>query len=496
MSDLRRSTFELSPEEFKQIGYELIDRIAELFSSMDSRMVTPGETPKAVRSVLGDRSLPIEGGEPKEIMIKAADLLINHSLFNGHPRFWGYITSSATPIGVLGDLLASAINPNVGGSSLSPMASEIEAQCIRWIAEFIRYKTNCGGILVSGGNMANFVGFLAARTQAANWNLRQEGISGSDKKMFVYASKATHTWIEKAADQYGLGTNSIRWIEVDSNQEMQTNLLELQIKEDIKDGYIPMMVIGTAGSVGTGSIDPLKEIAEICKRNKVWFHIDGAYGAPAAGLEIPNPKFSAFPDADSIALDPHKWFYAPMEAGCALVKNPTHLLEAFSFRPEYYHFDDDAEASPNYYEYGPQNSRGFRALKVWLAFQQQGKKGYQQLIGDDIKLAKKLHDLVEETVQLEAFTHNLSITTFRFIPKNFDKTAASSEEYLNELNTALLDRLQNGGEVFVSNAVLDGKYVLRACIVNFRTTLSDIEALPQIIIEEGNKLHNELQKEN
>ncbi len=225
----------------------------------------------------------------------------------------------------------------------------------------------------------------------------------------------------------------------------------------------------------------------------MWFHIDGAYGIPAAVIPSLKSLFDGIAEADSIALDPHKWLYSPLEAGCTLVKNPQHLIDTFSSHPAYYNFSNpEGETTLNYYEFGLQNSRGFRALKVWLTLQQVGRSGYEKLISEDIELSKLLFQLAEKHQELEAVTQNLSITTFRYIPKNYQNNL--EDDYLNKLNEELLNELQSGGEVFLSNAIVHKKYCLRACIVNFRTTKKDIEEITQIIIREGRNIHLKLFK--
>ena len=202
------------------------------------------------------------------------------------------------------------------------MATEIEAQTVRWIAEFIGFPAACGGLLVSGGNMANFVCFLAARTAKAGWDVRKAGVGNSAPRLLVYASSETHTWIQKAADLFGLGTDAIRWIPVDEHQRMKTHELRRQIAEDRAAGHQPFIVVGTAGSVSTGAVDPLRDIGAICREFDLWFHVDGAYGALAAAVPEAPEDLRALAEADSVAVDPHKWLYAPLEAGCALVRRP------------------------------------------------------------------------------------------------------------------------------------------------------------------------------
>ena len=494
MNTKRHAPLNMAAADFRAIGHQLVDRIAELLDPLPERPVTPGETPAEVRAVLNAaRPLPDAGTDPAKLIERATDLLFDHSLFNGHPRFWGYITSPPAPIGILGDFLASAVNSNTGAWFLSPMATEIEAQTIRWIAQLLDFPTECGGLLVSGGNMANMVGLWVARQARAGWDARAAGLHGGDaRRLRLYCSKETHTWVYKAADLAGIGTDGIRWIPTDKDLRMNVDALRTQIRADRAAGEQPFFVAGTAGSVSTGAIDPLSEIASVCREEEVWFHIDGAYGGFAAMLPDAPSDLCGLSEADSVAIDPHKWLYAPLEAGCVLVRDPEKLRAAFAYHPPYYHFGVEAI---NYFDLGPQNSRGFRALKVWLALQHVGRKGYEQMIRDDIRLAQALYALVTKEAELEAFTQSLSITTFRYVPPDLNDGSDETETYLNQLNTALLTRLQNSGEAYVSNAVLDGKFLLRACIVNFRTALADIEALPKLVINIGREIDMALRPE-
>jgi aromatic-L-amino-acid/L-tryptophan decarboxylase len=486
----RKTPLELSPEEFRTLGHRLIDRIASHFERIRERPVTPGESVSEVREAIGAaRGLPITGTQSPALLAEVTDMLFDHSLFNAHPRFWGYITSGPAPISVLADLVASAVNPNVGAWKLAPSATEIEAQTVRWIAELIGYRADCGGLMVSGGNMANFVCFLAARREQVQWNIREAGLSGGDsRRLRIYASTATHTWIQKAADVFGHGTEAIRWIETDREQRMDPDVLRRQVARDREQGDQPFLVVGTAGTVGTGAVDPLAELGALCSDYGLWFHVDGAYGAFAANAPGVPADLAALKIADSVSVDPHKWLYAPLEAGCALVRKPELLLNAFSYHPSYYHFEEEAT---NYLDLGLQNSRGFRALKVWMALQQAGRDGYLKMIGDDIRLAKHLYRLASAHPELEALSCGLSIATFRYVPTEHRRLvgSAETEEYLNRLNRDILSRVENGGEAFLSNAIVDGKFALRACIVNFRTSLEDIELVPELVARVGRQTH-------
>ena len=280
---------------------------------------------------------------------------------------------------------------------------------------------------------------------------------------------------------------------------MDLDALRTQIEQDKSNGDTPFLVVGTGGSVGVGAVDDLPEISNICREHELWFHVDGAYGGIAACVPDAAPDLKGLSEADSIAIDPHKWLYSALEAGCALVRDPKDLIDAFSYHPTYYKFEEEQaleDAPINYYEYGPQNSRGFRALKVWLGLRQVGGEGAARMISDDIRLSEHLHHVIDEHPDLEAFTQNLSITTFRYVHPDLTASADEIEKYLSHLNEELLTELQNGGESFVSNAVIGETYLLRACIVNFRTSVEDVEALPDIIVRIGKNVDAAIRSEH
>ncbi|HXM09224.1 MAG TPA: pyridoxal-dependent decarboxylase [Terriglobales bacterium] len=487
----RISPAAISSDEFRRAGHRLVDQVAEFLDLLPASPITRGESPSAIRETMdAARPLPREGSPTTDLLDRAATLLFDHSLFNGHPSFWGYITSSPAPIGMLGDFLASAVNANCGAWLLSPMASEIEAQTVRWIAEMLGYPTGCGGLFVSGGNMANLVCFLAARAAKAGSDIRSRGVGGA--RLRAYCSSETHTWIQKAADISGLGTDSIRWIPADEEFRMDMEVLRTRILADIETGDKPFLVIANAGTVSTGAVDPLGRLASLCREFDLWLHVDGAYGALAAIAPEPAALFAGLSEADSIAVDPHKWLYAPLEAGCALVRDVSSLRGAFAYHPPYYHFGVEAI---NYFDLGPQNSRGFRALKVWLALQQVGRDGYAQMISDDIGLSRAMYECIAENPELEALSQGLSITTFRYVPPDL-RMDSNFGDYLNDLNRELLTRLQRGGKAYLSNAIIGGKYALRACIVNFRTTLQDVKELLPLVVRLGKDLDGEMRRQS
>jgi glutamate/tyrosine decarboxylase-like PLP-dependent enzyme len=483
-----RSTLDMPADEFRRVGHALIDEIAAFYDSLRERPLTRSSTPADIRALLGADELPEEGAAAGELLRDIAPLLFDHSLHNGHPRFLGYITSSGAPLGALADLLAAAVNANLGKWDLSPIASEIETQTVRWLAEFIGYDPECSGIMVSGGNMANILGFIAGRTAKAPWDLRTEGNYGDPRRLTAYVSRETHTWVQKAADVCGLGADGVRWVDTDAEGRLRVDKLREQVAADREAGRLPFLGVATAGSVSTGVVDPVRELAALCRDEDLWLHADGAYGAPAAVLPEADEDLRALDLADSVALDPHKWLYCPIEAACTLTRNPDALSNAFAFYPEYYLLDGAQDEGINYYELGMQNSRGFRALKVWLALRAAGRSGYEAVIRGDIELAQRLYERADEHPELRAASCHLSITTFRYVPPGID----AADDYLNALNKALLAKIQASGDLYVSNAVIDGVYLLRACVVNFRTTSADMDAIAETVVAMGREVHTEL----
>ena len=447
--------------------------------------------PQRARS---ERPAAGNGYRPGPLLEETAKLLFEHSLFNAHPRFFGYITASPAPIGILADFLAAAVNPNVGAWTLAPAATEIEAQTVRWIAELIGYPVHRRRAAVERRQHGKRRLLPGGACGASGLGRARRGdAGGAGRRLRVYASGETHTWLQKAADLSGLGTESIRWIPTDADLRMDVQALQRQLEADTAGGDVPFVVVGTAGSVSTGAVDPLRDIAAICKDSprvvprrrrvrRLCRRRAGRIGRPART----EPRGFRGRRSAQVAL-------RPLEAGCALVRDPEQLRAAFAYHPPYYHF---FEKTTNYVDYGPQNSRGFRALKVWLALRQVGAAGYRTMIADDIRLSRAMADAVKRHPELQLTSQELSITTFRYVPEDLRGRmgTAAVEQELDNLNRTLLDRLQREGEIFVSNAIIAGRYVLRACIVNFHTERADVEALPEIVVRRGRALWAEQRK--
>lgn len=431
------------------------------------------EPPSAERfeRLLDDsRELP-QSGESVAELLEACGALLEAGRRTS-PAFFGYVLSPASPVGIAADLLASAANQNVTAWRSSPAATEVEHLVLCWLGELVGFTSNASGVLVSGGSHANLTALLVAMHARAR--------SDDDRRtLTAHISSEAHFSSAKAASIIGV---TARTAAVDADRRIDLERLRAAIAQDRADGLEPFCIVASAGTTGTGAIDPLDELATLAADEGLWLHVDGAYGAFAANVPGVPADLASLKDADSVAVDPHKWLYAPLEAGCTLVKDPNHLIQTYSSHPVYYNFSNDEEPEArNFYEYGFQNSRGFRALKVWMVLQQAGRRGFIEMIAADIGLAGSLFRLASQHPELEAISHNLSIVTFRYFPPGYP------EADLNTLNEALLNDLQRNGEVFLSNAVIDGKYCLRACIVNFRTSEKDIEDIIQIVVRNGRR---------
>jgi glutamate/tyrosine decarboxylase-like PLP-dependent enzyme len=473
------ASIDMTPDDFRRLGHGLVDRIADFLGEVRDLPVAPDTDHARVRSALGADALPDQGTDPAAVLGEVADLLFANTCLNAHPRMWGYITGSPSPVGALADLLAAAANPNVAGWNGAPLATEIEALTVRWISNLLGFSDNCSGILTSGGNMANFIALLVARRAKTGPELRCEGLA--ERRLTLYATGETHAWVDKAADLFGLGTDAIRRVAADGEQRLDVGDLERLIARDKADGRQPFAVIGSAGTTATGAVDPLPAIARICRAHGLWFHVDGCYGAPAIlSTDAPN-DLDGMAEADSLAIDAHKWLYVPLEAGCTLVRDGRWLTETFATQPSYYGMaGSHGEGMIDYYAMGPQNSRGFRALKVWLTLRQMGRSGYVAAISRNMAQARAMFDALEAEDDFEAVTCRLSIATFRYVPRDLAGRRDEPEvaDYLDRLNAALMVRVQRSGDLYLSNAVVDGRHLLRACIVNFRTTDEDVRSVP------------------
>jgi aromatic-L-amino-acid/L-tryptophan decarboxylase len=457
---------------------ELLERLPEL---PVSRRWTAKEVHDAVALDVPDAPMPDDA-----LFAYLHDVVFDWSELSGHPRFMAYVSGAGTVPGAAADLLAAGLNANLGGWQLSPAASEIELHLTRWFAtELFGMPAGAGGLIMSGGAMANFVGLKTARDQCAGWNVREEGLAGHPP-LTMYLSSETHVVSSRAADMLGIGTNGVRKISVDASYRIQMDELRRAIAADRAHGMIPFAVVASAGTVATGAIDPLTEIADLCQEEGLWMHVDGAYGGPAMLAEDLRPAFAGIERAQSIAFDPHKWLYTPHSGGCVVVHEMAHLAESFDAHASYTMQDKEyTQHGIDLGRHGPQFSRSFWALKVWVSLLAHGREAYGRRISHDAALARYLGARVEERPEFELATPvELSICCFRYVPVDLP-AGEGRDAYLDHLNERLMTEIQLDGRVYISNAVLGERFVLRVCIVNFRTEADDVDAVLDVAAELG-----------
>ena len=481
-SSPRQSSLDISPEELRELSSRVNELVLEYFSEVSDLPVFPqtfaGDTLEQVGA-----TLPVEG-EPIEDLVNDCRTIIKRSRHNGHPRFFGYVASPATPAGAFADLIASALNSNVTSWRSGPGATEIERTVVRWLGSLIGYDEDARGLLTSGGSMANMTALLIAQRAKTGREAGRRGLWQSEAPMTIYASEQVHMSIPKAADMLGFGRDQVRLIECDDQFRLDVKHLRERINADIKAGTKPFCIVGSAGTTNTGAVDPLAEIADVAKEFGLWFHVDGAYGAPAALDESKRALFVGLERADSISLDPHKWLYVPLDCGCLLFRDETKARVAFGDEDADYIkvLEQDADESFAFWNYGPELSRRFRALKIWLTLRYYGARRIAAAITEDNVLAGYLAELVEQAEDFELLAKpQLSICCFRYLPPGV--TSQEKENELNRRNEKIMYAVQRGGRAYLSSATIHGKFALRACITNFRTTRVDIEETLQIIRE-------------
>ncbi len=408
------------------------------------------------------------------------DWVLPYPMGNVHPRFWAWYMGNGTPFAAIGDFLAAIVNPNMGGGN--HVANHVEGQVVDWCKEIVGLPADAGGLLVSGGSVANLVALTVARNRATDCDVRAAGVRGLKAPLAFYASSEVHSCIQKALELLGLGSGALRKVPVDADYRIEPDALERMIRADRALGLIPACVIGTAGTINTGAVDDLEALARICRRERLWFHVDGAIGAVAALAPAQRQLLAGLEAADSVALDLHKWLHVPFEAGCALVRDRSAHRAAFALTPEYLeHTARGLASGPLWFsEFGPQLSRGFRALKVWLSFKEHGLDKFGRLIEQNIAQARELARLVREEPRLELMAPVvLNIVCFRFRPEGVAEAA------LNALNEELLIRLHESGIAAPSYTTLHGRYCLRAAIANHRTEPGDLRLMLDAVLDIG-----------
>lgn len=475
------ASFEWDEGEIRRVGYRVVDLIAEHLGSLPARPVfTP--VPADAAGAMAHEEPPRAGASADAILDEFRARIEPYPFGNGHPRFYGWVNSPPAVISVLMESLAAAMNPSVAGGNHA--AVHLERQVVHWFRTMLGLPSDAMGLLVSGGSAASIIGLAAARHVACRrlgWDVRARGLRDAPVRLTAYGSAEAHGCNRKAVEVLGIGSENLRTVPTDTALRMDPSALRRAIRADVEAGGVPFAVVASVGTVNTGAIDPIEEIADVCREFGAWLHVDGAYGAPAVLARETAWLRPALSRADSLGLDPHKWLYVPVEAGLVLVRSAEALRDALSLVPPYVRTDGDehgVQGPPWFSEYGIQQTRGFRALKVWAALRYFGLDGYRELIESDIALARHLAECVRRDALFETWEpQGLGIVCFRAVPP----ALAGDDEAADALNRAVLTEVQLGGEAFLSGTVVAGRFWLRACIVNPRSTAADVEEVLEVV---------------
>jgi glutamate/tyrosine decarboxylase-like PLP-dependent enzyme len=485
-------------DEFRRVGRDVVDAIAEYHAGLARRRVLPDVTPAEVAGLFaGD--LPEEGEPADALVADWRDRVAPLSTALGSPRHFAFVNGSGAMIGVFAEALAACTNTNAGAWKLGPAAAEIERQCLRWIARFVGYPETAGGVLVSGGTMANFTAMLAALRHVAPYDSTPGGLQDDARRgrFLVYMSDHEgHVSVVRAADMLNLGRSAVRLVPSRVDLTMDPGALDRMIAEDRARGDVPFCVVAQLGSVNVGAVDPVDEIADVCEKHGVWLHGDGACGLLAAGVDETRPLFRGVERADSLSCDAHKWLGVPNDCGVVLVRHGERLRRAFSINAPYLRGSlEDEDYALDFWEYGPQMSRAFRALKVWMTMRHFGARGLREVFSKSLRLARRLHDLVREHPNFEVLHEpTLYIYCFRYVPNVWAERRDEPEvrDLLDRLNEEIAEAVRRSGLALVMTTRVRGHVVLRMSICSHRTLDEDVDATFEAIAGFGASLGREI----
>ena len=447
--------------------------------------------PESVRTSFAE-PLPTEPGGTEAAYAEFLEKIRPYPNGNNHPRFWGWVQGTGTPLAMMADMLAAAMNPHMAGFNQAPKL--VEEQVLGWLTELMGMPRESSGVLVSGGTIANLIGLAVARHAKAGFDIREHGLQGyRGPRLVFYASAETHGWCQKAAELMGLGNSAFRRVQAGSDFRMNVGALRTLIESDRREGMRPFCVVGNAGTINTGAIDDLRAIARVCREEELWFHVDGAFGALARLSNELRALLVGIEEADSLAFDLHKWMYLPFEVGCVLVRDKEAHCNAFAHKQSYLTGMDRGVIAGGlpFADRGIELTRSFRALKVWMSLKTHGVKSFTRLIEQNVAQARYLARLIESRNDLELLADvTLNVVCFRYRP------ADCTEERLNGINKELLMRLQESGIAVVSSTMLEGKFALRAAITNHRSRREDFNTLVQTVLKIGETVAEEMQSRN
>ena len=482
--DLDRPERSLDPENWdamRALGHRMLDDLMAYLSTIGDRPVWQRPDPAALDAYR--EALPTEGSNPERIYEEYQRHVLPFLIGNAHPRFWGWVTGTGTPFGMLADMLASGTNAHAAFGDQS--ATHVERQVIGWFTKLFGLPMSAGGLLVSSGSTANLTGLTAARDAIVPEFLQQGAASMQGAPCVVYASDEVHNSVDKAIGILGLGRRNLRRIETDDDYRIVPAALERAIAEDRADGKRPICIIATAGTVNTGAIDDLTALARIARREGLWLHVDGAFGASLAVSSKLRHLLRGIEHADSIAFDFHKWFYVPYDVGCVLVRDEAHLRDSFAPPASYLAKLDRGVAGGgvSYGSLGADLSRRFRALKVWMSFKEHGADRYGEQIEQNVAQARYLAELIERETELElAAPVPLNVVCFRYVG------ARNAGVDGDAINREVLMRIQERGIAVPSSTILDGRFALRVAITNHRSIRSDFDKLVEAALMIGREV--------
>lgn len=475
-----------SRDAILEMGRATLELVASYLADLPSRPIFPATSGEELRARL-EGDVPEEGTPFAGLLDVVRDVVLAGSRHNGHPRFFGYIASPATAATALADLVASALNANVTSWRSAPAPVELERRTVDWVRQVLGMPAGTEGLFVGGGSTANLAGLAAARDAKAPAQVSAEGVGAAGRPMRLYLSAEAHHSIVKAAGLLGLGRDNARVVPVDGSLRMDAGALAAMVAADRDAGALPFCVVATVGTTGTGAVDPIDAIADVAREHGLWLHVDASYGGFGMLAPALRPLFAGLHRADSVALDPHKWLYVPVDCGCILYTDPGRARAAFGHEAEYIRvLETEPREAYAFWDYGPELSRRFRALKVWMALAHAGTRALGEAIARDCENAALAARLVEASPDLELLSPvSLSIFCFRHLPEAVRRELhgaaparrAELERELDAHNERLLAVLQRGGSSYLSNARVKGRFALRGCVTNFRTTAADMERL-------------------
>jgi aromatic-L-amino-acid/L-tryptophan decarboxylase len=466
-------------EEFRRLGHRMLDDTINYLATRREQPVWQA-MPDSVRASFHE-TLPMEPIGAEAVYAEFVEKVRPYPNGNNHPRFWGWVQGTGTPLAMMADMLAAAMNPHMAGFDQAP--AMVEKQVLAWLAELMGMPRESSGILVSGGTIANLIGLAVARHAKAGFDLREHGLQGyRGPRLVFYASAETHGWCQKAAELLGLGNSAFRRVRVGSDYQMDVAALRTLMESDRRENMRPFCVVGNAGTINTGATDDLRAIAKVCREEGLWFHVDGAFGALARLSPELRALVEGIEEADSLAFDLHKWMYLPFEVGCVLVRDPAAHRNAFAHKQSYLTGMDRGVIAGGlpYADRGIELTRSFRALKVWMSLKAHGVKAFARLIEQNVEQARYLAGLIESHADLELLVGvPLNVVCFRYRPAN------CAADAMNGVNQELLMRLQESGIAVISSTVLGGKFALRAAITNHRSKREDFQILVDAVVKIG-----------